>query len=97
MVLGSGAPFRIDLASADNWSHLSCLSFFRASELFCDSVYSCEQSSKSWGLTSMKSFIALYTMPWIVLRTVSRLRGNVALVKLTCSNVLSSSRKGVQT
>jgi hypothetical protein len=35
--------------------------------LFCCSVYSCEHSSNNCGLTSMNNFIALYTMPWMVL------------------------------
>lgn len=62
------APFVLDrCACSVRAFHLFSLVCSRASALFCCSVYSWEQSSKSWGLISMNSFIALYTIPWIVL------------------------------
>lgn len=62
------APFVFERwACSVNTFHLFSLVFSLASALFCCSVYSWEQSSNSCGLISMNNFMALYTIPCIVL------------------------------
>lgn len=69
-VRAAAAPFVPVFMLSASWlsrSHFACRADLTASALFCCSVYSCEHSSKRPGFTSMNSFIALYTMPWMVL------------------------------
>ena len=64
-------PFWRALASSESLSHFCCLFFCFCSAWFNCSLYSWLQSSKSCGFTSMKSFMALKTMPCIVLHKIS--------------------------
>lgn len=50
---------RRELACISNAAHFLSRIASRSAAVFCCSVYSWEQSSNSWGLISMNSFIAL--------------------------------------